>query len=348
MGITITDTIGQGTARSKSFDGISAKQKRGRKDTTRKPIAHLHRIGPDLTARLHYHFLKVALCILRFARAGRLVYPGFWLAGKVFGPAGWVDAEVDSGIRLQLGLYDPYWMPAVLTGAFDEEIEWFLGALPPEQTLLVDCGANIGWVSLVGEKRLKWRCVAVEAAAHLVEKVSANRRLSHASFDILHKAIWRSDDEPLTFMTDHAHHAGGHVASLPRHIPASRLPMIELVRTVTIDTIVREWREHNGGVNRIVIKLDVEGAEAEAILGGARTLRDGAILIYEDHGAEPDCRSTEAALAVGLKVFSLQPGRLTLIRSVEEVRKIKTNRRKGYNFVAVSPEHAASLKLAAD
>ena len=52
----------------------------------------------------------------------------------------------------------------------------------------------------------------------------------------------------------------------------------------------------------------------------------------------------KAALAFGLAVFAVETGRLTPIHSLDEARNIKTNRSKGYNFVAVSPEYAGLLQ----
>jgi hypothetical protein len=71
---------------------------------------------------------------------------------------------------------------------------------------------------------------------------------------------------------------------------------VEEVGTVTLDQIYRECYE---GQESVAIKLDVEDAEVEA-LRGAREILDScdALLIYEDHGSDPQCRVSEEILKV--------------------------------------------------
>jgi len=196
---------------------------------------------------------------------------------------------------------------------------------------------------LAAEKRLGWNCIAIEAASHLADRLERNRRLSGATFEIRRSAVWKTDGERITFHTDASFHVGGHLDTVAGYPDGSKLRIRESVETVTVDTLVREWKEEHADPARIVIKLDIEGAETAAFAGARKTLADGAILIYEDHGSDTECQTTKAALELGLIVFALETGSIARISSPAEARARKPNWRLGYNFVALRPEYESLL-----
>src|SRR5213075_2031803 len=77
----------------------------------------------------------------------------------------------------------------------------------------------------------------------------------------------------------------------------------------------------------IVIKLDVEGAEVDALRGAAALLEGDTLVSYEDHAADPTCAPTQAILGRGLSVFWCAPnGEIRQVRGANGVRAIKTRR----------------------
>ncbi len=86
----------------------------------------------------------------------------------------------------------------------------------------------------------------------------------------------------------------------------------------------------------LLLKIDVEGSEIEAIRGARRMADEGALIIFEDHGKDPEHRVSQFVLALdGVEVWSLGPERRpTSITTVEQVAAVKTDPRNGYNFFA--------------
>ena len=83
-----------------------------------------------------------------------------------------------------------------------------------------------------------------------------------------------------------------------------------------------------------LIKLDVEGAEIAAIDGAARALKDGAVLIYEDHGNDPDCTVSAYLLdQPGMRLYSAGNG-LVSMPDLASIRALKSDPFKGYNYIA--------------
>ena len=295
-------------------------------------------VGPGAVARCHYGAAQLLCRTLPCVGLGRFQYPGLWLLGHLFGPAGWLIADLRDGIRIQVALADPYWMYALLNHHFEPELESFFGGLSPARTLFIDCGANIGWWTLIARNRFHWDSIAVEPGAHLVRSMERNRELSNTTFEIVRKAVWHTAGERLRFQSDRAHHAAGHLADVPGHIPIRRLPLAATVETTTVDALVYDWKLSHSTPDRIIIKVDVEGAEPQVIDGAAATLAEGAILIFEDHGSDRECQATKSAWAQGLKVFAPRQGGLIPIRTLGDVKKLKVSAGLGYNFVAVRDE----------
>jgi FkbM family methyltransferase len=285
----------------------------------------------------------VTRALLNLFGWGRHMYPACRVWAKLFHSGGWVVVEAAHDIRLRLALHDAFWTSVLLQGEYEPDVEWLLAKLASSPTLFLDGGANIGWWSLVAEKRFGWNAVAVEPATHLAGAIRANRRLNDSRFDIVRKALWKCDDKSLRFQTDSARHGAGHLTDVAGYIPDHRLHLAEAVETVTVDTLVRQWRAQHPGPVQVVIKLDVEGAETEALMGAAQALGDGAFVVYEDHGADAACKATQAAFDLGLTVFALGRRRLTRISSLAQAKALKIHPKTGYNFVAVRPESQGPL-----
>lgn len=112
------------------------------------------------------------------------------------------------------------------------------------------------------------------------------------------------------------------------------------MQTVCVDDLVEEIAKKSQPLKRVIVKLDVEGAEIESLKGSLRTLANyNTLLIFEDHGFDPSSKMTDTYLHHGLHVYYIdaQTHAVRSINKAEELTAIKTNPRRGYNFFACVP-----------
>jgi FkbM family methyltransferase len=156
----------------------------------------------------------------------------------------------------------------------------FLELLEPRE-LVVDGGAHWGLYSLMAAMA-GCRVVAFEPSAHNRRQLASNLRLSglSGSVELREEALW-SERGSLEF-SDYEGPSWGlsMMASARSRVVGAR----RMVPTIALDDLDLAPR---------VIKLDVEGAEAAALRGALRTLRDARpTLLVEVHrerlGESPD------------------------------------------------------------
>ena len=235
------------------------------------------------------------------------------------------------GSRFYFNLGDSYWNRLVIPGfQYEPELAGFLYHIRDMNYVFLDAGANLGYWSvlvssqLLGDKKV----IAIEASDETFKMLEMNCNKNDGRFSIHHRAIFNENDKTLSFST------GAHAA---RHIDTSGSDQSELVVAITLD--------HLADLHDIpeeaptVIKLDVEGAEIPAMQGAHKLLERDTLLIFEDHGKDRKHETTRYVMEnLDLDVFFISGHEENLkarkIRCVDELDKIKTNPKMGYNFFA--------------
>ncbi|MBN9438215.1 FkbM family methyltransferase [Bosea sp. (in: a-proteobacteria)] len=248
--------------------------------------------------------------------AGKLLW-GKRNASIVLGPDAFVSFPAS----------DPYWNRMLLRSYDHEpELAHFLRALAQTDYGFIDCGANIGYWSVFvassagGSKPV----LAVEASAPTFALLSSNLAQHSDKVRAFHRAILdRSGVE--VRLNDAAHEARGIAAE-------SEAPSGEAVLSIAIDDLIAQagWQKR-----RLVVKLDVEGVEREAMAGMEVALGADALVIYEDHGADPTHALTRHLIEDrGFDVHLLLDTCTAPIARAEELDAWKRDRTRGYNLVA--------------
>ncbi len=245
-----------------------------------------------------------------------------WLA-RFFDAGNKVVLDLGSGREFRVYLDDGYWTRFILYHKdYEPEVRRVMDAGAGHTSLFCDLGANSGLWSVYGSGLFD-RVTAVEASqatfARLIENTAP---LSNV--ETHHRAIFDRSGELLRFVNVHNSHASAH---LDLNTPGNSEDTVEEITTLRIDDIVPEGEA-------AIMKLDVEGAEIAAIAGAERALRDGGVLVYEDHGS--DLASEVSAHLMGLpeiRVYSIEKQAL-LVENLNHLTRIKTDRYKGYNFLA--------------
>jgi FkbM family methyltransferase len=227
-------------------------------------------------------------------------------------------------------LSDGYWAHLLFSaGGYEPEIEAALKQVMRPGMPFIDCGANIGYWSLLAAVRHQARVIAIEPAATSFERLVENVKLNGDVVETRRAAVWSRDNLVLSLVTHARRHAGASVVNRRERIGVAGYA-VEQVEAVTLDQI---YRERFVGEDLVAIKLDVEDAEIEALRGAQELLGScDALLVYEDHGSDPECRVSQEVLKVPDYGVYRWEDRFVKISSLDELRRIKVSGHTGYNF----------------
>lgn len=269
-----------------------------------------------LSARIQYHLLmglfRIALTRGAYGRFARGL-------GRIFSPRNAVYLGDSRTHAFKIYLNDGYWTRfGLYYPDYEPEVSCTVRAASGHTGLFLDLGANKGYWSVQAAPHFE-KIIAVEASAETFQWLEENTS-DIANVTRLKKAIHSETGLTLKFLNVPLSHASARIADAAEGAD-------EEVETIRIDDLVPEG-------TAALVKLDVEGAEIPAIDGAARALQDGAVLIYEDHGNDPDCAPSAHLLQDDkISVYSISnpPKKLD---SIAEIRALKTDPFKGYNFLA--------------
>jgi FkbM family methyltransferase len=266
-----------------------------------------------------------------------------WLQRVVGDYAAPLTAEAGRDIRLSFPGFDRYWMRVFFRGdSYEPELyHWFRRIARPRDFALIDGGANIGfWSALLTSAEFGIsRAVAVEASPTTYAALERTAALCGGRFATEHRAL-TAVPGPVRFEQGVAH-ASRHIAS-PGAAPGRETVTVE---GTTIDALVDKYGFDPA---RLLVKLDVEGAELASITGGAAALAGGAIFLYEDHGKDPSSQLTGQLLERGADCwFIADDGAMIAVDSAAAASRWKLDPRRGYNFVCTSRSYARAHPLAA-
>lgn len=295
-------------------------------------------VGPDLRARIHFGAIRLVSRVTSpfgHRGAGRLL----GLLARVFGRHGYVVIVPAPGSRVKIGLYDAYWLSALMRDpAYEPETARMLDLVLDGHTAFVDCGANVGWWSAIAARRIgvHRRVIAIEASATVFARLKENSVLNGGSFVAIHAAVWDLSDIELHLATDIDRHAWSSIDPDIRATLRASGFREETVRSITIDDAVQRYVRDP--VRRVVLKLDVEGVERQALHGAARVLAGDGVVIYEDHGRDASHAMSAELLSNGMHVFGwMGGGGPRLLADLSAIAAMKISSHHGYNFLACRP-----------
>jgi FkbM family methyltransferase len=226
---------------------------------------------------------------------------------------------------------DGYWS-RMLNPRYDyeEEIEAFLRNSADLRYSFIDCGANFGYWSVLASSRPYGRqqTLAIEASSENATRLRTNALLNGDRFHWLNVAI------------------GGKVGGFARITGARHESMETLALTqnepdavpiVSLDSLAAEG--HIDVTMPVVIKLDVEGMEIEALAGAEGLMQHECVVICEEHGSDRTHGITRHLInELSLSAFVFDPFRCRFIRldRIERLDQIKKHAWVGYNVFATS------------
>ncbi|WP_066469073.1 FkbM family methyltransferase [Bosea sp. WAO] len=261
-----------------------------------------------------------------------LMQRGLYKACRLVGNTAWAGRTARIGLgpdaQISFPASDPYWNRMLLR-SYDHEPEMarFLRLLAGADYGFVDCGANIGYWSVFVASRTGGRkpVLAIEASAPTFALLTQNVAPHAERVAAFHRAILDRSGVAV-WLNAEAHEARG-IAS------DGEASNGESVTSISIDDLLAEqgWTGR-----RLVVKLDVEGVEREALAGMEQALRGDALVIYEDHGSDPTHGLTRHILEErGLAVHLLLDDGIVAISEAGELDAHKRDRTKGYNLIAL-------------
>ena len=181
-----------------------------------------------------------------------------------------ISQHAEDGTEMWTTPDGDWWVPASSTEAIlydlaeqDRDIYWTTTGIRPGDVVL-DCGANIGVFTKKALAAGASHVIAIEPAPENLRVLKKNlaAEIAAGKVTIYEKGVWDKDDV-LKMNIDPANSAAD---SFVRSRPNAQV--IELPLT-TVDKLVAEL-----GLPRVdFIKMDIEGAERQAVAGAAETIK---------------------------------------------------------------------------
>ena len=285
----------------------------------------------------------VERCAVLLLQAGALAsspmgHRGFSIGAKVV--ASLIEqrdivVQLNDDAQFSFPLGDGYWS-LLLDRSFnyEAEVDAFLRGVADVDYIFVDGGANFGlWSVLVSSKPFgAHKVVAIEASTATAARLTRNAELNGNRFVILHRAIGAVSGTRV-WLSGNKHEA--------RHVDAAASAngggQGESVEMLALDSLLDMGLVPPS--KRLVIKLDVEGMEIDAIKGSKRLLDSEVVFIAEEHGADRSHTVSRFIMNdTPCRVFVLDPrsSRYELLSDLSTLDRIKTNTAIGYNVFATN------------
>jgi FkbM family methyltransferase len=215
----------------------------------------------------------------------------------------WARIHSGDGKGLWLNL-DPRWHKAYLEGSYEPAIQRFLHEHLQPGDVFYDIGAHIGFFSTIAARLVgdSGKVFAFEAAPENASALDQNiRRNSLRQVEINQVAVW-SKCGTLSFGRPYAGALAGSVLEVnPNAAPVHDDLQIE-VPAITLDCFVKKH------LPPTLIKIDVEGAEAEVLEGAQKLFQQSwPVLICEIHH-QPAAASVQQWLAMNGYEFGWMGG----------------------------------------
>lgn len=247
--------------------------------------------------------------------------------------------------KIEIGTGDYYWSRLIFSNyVYEPEIQFALDKFLTPDAIFLDLGANIGYWSIFCSTIIqdKERIVAVEAGAKTFNHLERNMTLNDGVFTILKRAVSDKGMMTVKFFTAGHDHAS---AQIKTNIDGND-DIVESVETISIDEILSDIAPYTG-IEDVIIKLDVEGAEVLSMIGAKQLLeKKNCLIIYEDHGNDPDCKISDFFLnEINFDIFYIEGNSVTKMSNLKKIRSKKVNKKFGYNFCACYKDSNFSEKF---
>ena len=272
---------------------------------------------PDKALRLTARIMAKSTAIVGYRGVGRLFRPL-----SQIGRLRCVEAvqPLGSNRHITFPAFDYYWGPFLWTGRpYEEDVEAIFRRLAPLQhKLLIDCGANIGyWTVKLSDPRYGFdRIIAIEPNSFVYGYLKRNAAAVGGNVTAMKKAIGGRDGETV-LIDETAGHAVGMVGDVG--VP---------VETVSIGSLLAARRSSSRGT--VIVKLDVEGGEIDAIRGAEGEHGFDLLFIFEDW-PRSGMTVTGYVIGVGYLVFGMnREGRVQALTSVAEAIAFNAANSVGY------------------
>lgn len=287
--------------------------------------------------RLHLNMMQVITRVI--GPIGRV--RGIGVASKILPYSGaLVQIKLSDDAFFIFPVYDPYWFYyLVLRKSFESRLQAFLSRISKIEFSFIDGGANFGyWSALLSSP--SWgghSCIAIEASKETFSVLCQTAKKNESRFECINAALYSSSGNTISF-TEGSRHAGRHVVDgaieklevndIKLFSPPERL--VEVLTTSVDDIIHKMFSDQD----RVLIKLDVEGAEIEAFKGAADAAKRNSIFIYEDYGSAQEV--TRFLMSEGFEIYVPQiDGSLLRILDYKSAVEYKNkNKKDDHNFVA--------------
>jgi len=227
---------------------------------------------------------------------------------------------------------DRYWVTLLHSnGEYSPEEINFLKSCRDIDYAYIDCGANYGFMSVLvtsdayGNKP----SFAIEADPSTFQQLKHNASLNENRFEIHNRAVFSKSGE-LVNMHGEKHEA----KSILNDDGTSTYGNIE---TLALDDI-QPWLKKQKR-DKVILKLDIEGVEIDAMKGATKLLSEDIVILFEDHGSDKSNETSKYFIEeLGMRVFYSEKDACREIHTLDEVARLKRNPRIGYDLIATKSE----------
>lgn len=238
------------------------------------------------------------------------------------------------GLRVIVQPRDQMSRAVFVSGLYEPATMLALRRLIKANDVVIDAGANVGFVSLVCSVWVgtSGRILAFEPSSREYARLLDHLRLNGASNVEPHLTALASEPGDRLLQVADSYHSGLNTLGSRPAYDGVGVQEREIVETTTIDAVVEA--AHLARVD--VIKLDVEGAEHDVILGAAHTIRRFAPAMVFEANAAALAASDRTPLQLGHLIAS-QGYRLFAITDGGYLRAVRQLVDEGDSFVALVP-----------